>query len=183
MKKIYFMITTLLFFMGCSSKEFYTIGDTTGISTKNPSTQVIAVEMVKLPIYMMDSPIYKKDTPHHLVKLDNANWINTMDKQLTQTLITYLQKSQNNPNIHTYPWSSIHKPVDKKVTVEITNFIAYNSKVTLEANYQILDKKTNQSINQLFHTEEKLSSDSVEEIIQNMEKTYFTLVEEINSKL
>jgi len=85
----------------------------------------IAVEKVELPIYFMDSPIYRKSTPYHLEKMDNANWIHSMDEHLTNVLITYLQKSLNNPNIYAYPWSDINK-MDKKISLHITQLLPTN---------------------------------------------------------
>jgi len=181
--KILWILLITLFLTGCGSKQLYTIGDTSNVSPNGASQQTfIAVEKVELPIYFMDSPIYKKDSPYHLQEIDNANWIHSMDVHLTNVLISYLQKSMGNPNIYAYPWSTM-KQIDKKVSLNISNFIAYKKEVSLDANYQILDKHTKNSSNNLFHTKIPIEGKSVESMIKAMEKAYFMLAKEINQKL
>ncbi len=183
MKKI--LLTTLiaLFFGACSSKQLYTIGDTTNIKRGTKSSgEFIAVERVELPSYLMDSPIYKKKNPYHLVKIDDANWIGDIDKHLTRVVISYLQKSLNNPNIYPYPWSNMDH-IDKKISITITKFIAYKNIVTLEANYNILDKNKKENLSYLFNTKEIIKGKSIEYMLDAMEKAYFKLIEDINLKL
>jgi len=184
MKKIILTLSILIFIIGCSSKELYTLGDTTqNIKLKKDlNKEFIAVERIELPVYFMDSPIYKKSSPYHLKKIDNANWIGSIDEHLTNVLISYLQKSRNNPNIYPYPWSNIKK-MDKKISVIITTFIAYKNIVTLKANYQILNKQKNKTSNYFFNTKEKFKGKSVEKMIEAMEKAYFKLAKKINEKL
>ncbi|MCK4440508.1 MAG: membrane integrity-associated transporter subunit PqiC, partial [Sulfurovaceae bacterium] len=166
MQKIFLVIVIILISVGCSSKQLYTLGDTSSIKpTFKENKKFIAVEKIELPIYMMDSPIYRKNSKYHLEKIDKANWISSMDEHLTNVLISYLQKSMNNPNIYTYPWSNIEK-VDKKVSVTISSFISYKNVVTLEANYQILDKAKNKTSNYLFNTKESFHGKSVEYMIE-----------------
>ena len=182
MQKIVLNLLIIVFLGACGSKQLYTLGDTSNISKSKTSGEFIAVERVKLPIYFMDSPIYKKDTPYHLEEIENANWINSMDVHMTNVLISYLQKSMGNPNIYAYPWSTM-KQIDKKVSLNISNFIAYKKEVSLDANYQILDKHTKNSSNNLFHTKIPIEGKSVESMIKAMEKAYFMLAKEINQKL
>ena len=179
---------TLLILTACSPKQLYTFGNTTNITPAMESTQnrlkkpFIGIEQVKLPIYMMDSPIYKKDSPYHLVEINRASWTHAMDKHLTNTLISYLQKSLNNPNIYAYPWSSSPK-TDIRVSVNIGNFIAYQGVVNLDATYQILDKQTKKSSNYLFNGNESLQAQSIEAMMEAMEKIYFRLAKDIKNKL
>jgi len=183
MKRIFLVIAIIVLFGACSSKQLYTLGDTSTIKqSTNPNQEFIAVEKIELPIYLMDSPIYRKNSKYHLEKIDKANWISSMDKHLTNVLISYLQKSMNNPNIYTYPWSSIKK-MDKKVSVTISSFISYKNIVTLEANYQILDKIKNKTSNYFFNTKESYHGKSVEYMIEAMEKAYFRLAKDISKKL
>lgn len=185
-KKNSILLIPLLFpllFGACSSKQLYTLGDTSYIRGESSGVnEFIAVEKVELPIYFMDSPIYRKDSPYHLEKIANANWINTMDKHLTNVLISYLQKSMKNPNIYKYPWSNI-KRVDKRLSLTISKFISYNDVISLDANYQILDKNKIISSNNLFSTEIKTEGKSIESMIEAMEKAYFELAEDIKRKL
>jgi len=174
-------ITILL--TACGSKQLYTLGDTSNISYSGKSIkETIAVEKVELPIYFMDSPIYKKRTPYHLIEIENANWIHSMDTHLTNVLITYLQKSLNSANIYPYPWSSA-KHIDKKISLTISNFIAYKNYIYLDANFQIYNKNSKKSSNYLFNTKVELKDESVEKMIEGMEKAYFELLEKIKSHL
>jgi len=184
MKNVFLAIVIVILLGGCSPKQLYTLGDTTNIKY-NSSTQnreFIAVESVKLPTYLMDSSIYIKDTKYHLKKIDDANWVNSMNEHLTNVLISYLQKSLNNPNIYSYPWSSVKK-MDKKLSITISSFISYENVVTLEATYQILNKRDNKTSNYFFNTKESYHGKSVEYMIEAMEKAYFRLAEDISKKL
>jgi len=175
-------LTILLFLGACSSKQLYTFGDTTHIKESRKSREFIAVEKVELPSYFLDSPIYRKKTPYHLEKIDNANWIGSIDKHLTRVVISYLEKSMNNPNIYSYPWSNIDH-FDKKISITITKFIAYKNIVSLEANYQILYKNKKITSNYFFNTKERIKGKSIGYMLDAMEKAYFKLIENINLKL
>jgi len=182
-KNILLIAVIIFFFEACSSKQLYTIGDTSHIKSGQKSSQeFIAVERVELPTYLMDSRIYWQDNPYHLKKLDNANWIGEIDKHLTRVIISYLQKSLNNPNIFPYPWSNINH-IDKKISITITKFISYQNVVTLEANYQILDKNKKKTISYFFNTNEVVSGKNIENMLSAMERAYFKLIEDINLKL
>jgi len=182
-KKVIYIIVVGLLLSACGSKQLYTLGDTSTIPNgTEKSFDFIAVEKVELPIYFMDSPIYKKENPYHLEEIENANWINSMDVHMTNVLIAYLQKSMNNPNIYAYPWSNIKK-MDKKVSLNISTFIAYQDSISLDANYHILDKHTKKGENYLFNTKEHIDNKSVESMIEAMEKAYFRLAREIKDKL
>ncbi|MCK4442396.1 MAG: membrane integrity-associated transporter subunit PqiC, partial [Sulfurovaceae bacterium] len=73
--------------------------------------------------------------------------------------------------------------IDKKVSVTISSFISYKNIVTLEANYQILDKTTKKTSNYFFNTKESYHGKSVEYMIEAMEKAYFRLAKEVSTKL
>jgi uncharacterized lipoprotein YmbA len=183
MKKVIYIIVVGLFFSACGSKQLYTLGDTTNIpNSTEKNFDFIAIEKVELPIYFMDSPIYRKYNPYHLEEIKNANWINSMDTHITNVLISYLQKSMNNPNIYAYPWSNIKK-MDKKVSLNISTFIAYKDSITLDANYHIMDKNSKEGSNYLFNTKEHIEDKSVESMIKAMEKAYFRLAKEIKNRL
>jgi uncharacterized lipoprotein YmbA len=181
MRNIFLIL--VLFLGGCSSKQLYTLGDTSNIAIGERTTQdFIAIESVELPIYLMDSPIYRKDSPYHLKKIESANWIHSMDKHLTRVLISYLQKSMNNRNIYPYPWSNIEH-IDKKVSLRVNKFIAYKNMVHLEATYQILNKNNKTTLNYFFNTKENIKDKSIESMIESMEKAYFRLSKDISYKL
>ena len=167
----------------CGSKQLYTLGDTSNITYSGKTIkEAIAIEKVELPIYLMDSPIYKKRTPYHLIKVKNASWIHSMDTHLTNVLITYLQKSLNTATIYPYPWSSVER-IDKKISLSLNNFIAYKNHIHLDANFQIYNKNSKKSSNYLFSTKTKLQDTSIESMIEGMDRAYFELLEKIKSYL
>ena len=181
--RIVLIFITILLIGGCSSKELYTLGDNLGdIRVLKSSSEYIAIDRVKVPIYLINSPIYIKDTPYHLKRVKDRNWINDIDKQLTQTLINYLHKSLNNSNIYPYPWSNI-KRFDKRVSLKITKFIAYRDEVTLEANYQIYNSIDKKSLKYFFNTKEKIKSKSINDMIKSMDRAYLKLMEDISYNL
>jgi uncharacterized lipoprotein YmbA len=183
LRKITLSLLIATIFSGCGSKELYTIGNIGHIQpNKENHREFIAIDRIELPIYFMDSPIYKKDTPHHLVKVENANWIHAMDRHLTNVLVAYLQKSMNNPNVYRYPWTTATK-MDKRVSLNINKFIAYRGVVSLEANYHILNKKKKRDISYIFNVKIKIESESVGNLINAMEKAYFRLTRDIKEKL
>ena len=182
-RRVLILVTIILLIGGCSSKELYTLGDNLGdIRELKSSSEYIAIDRVKVPIYLINSPIYIKDTPYHLKRVKDRNWINDIDKQLTQTLINYLHKSLNNSNIYLYPWSNI-KRFDKRVSVKITKFIAYRDEVNLEATYQIYNSINKKSLNYFFNTKEKIKAKSINEMIKSMDIVYLKLMQDISYKL
>ena len=190
MKKIQILllnIGVILLLTSCGSKQLYTLGDTSHIHPSDKTThEAIAVEKIGLPVYFMDSPIYKKNTPYHLVKVDDAKWIHSMDTHLTNVLIIYLQKSLNTATIYPYPWSSVDK-IDKKISLTISSFIAYKNSVTLDANFAIYDKNKKKSLNYLFSTKtvikDSSKNSSIEGMIEAMDRAYFELLEKIKSHI
>jgi uncharacterized lipoprotein YmbA len=182
MKAIFFTALLLLFFTGCSSKEYYTFGDNVqNIPISHNCTKTIAIEKIKIPKYLTDTSIVYQLSPYRVIRLKNANWLTPMKKRLTNVLIDYLQKSLNNPNIYLYPWES-KKDTDIKVSIKIKRFIAYKDEVILEARYQIKNLKTQENQTKLFHTNIP-SSHHTEDIMESMEKAYFKLIEEIKKDI
>jgi uncharacterized lipoprotein YmbA len=181
--RVLFILFFLLLYGGCSSKEFYTLGDISNIRVGDSVTnEFIGVEQVKVPAYLMTSPIYVKKSSYHIEKIDNANWVNSMDEHLTSVLIAYLQKYMNNPNIYLYPWSRI-RHIDKKLTLIINDFIASSGEVHLSARYRILDKKSNKIYSYFYETKEIVDGKRVEDMIRAMEKAYFKLIRDISKHL
>jgi len=183
MRSIFTIIVFLFILSGCSSKEFYTLGDISNIEVGDTITnEFIGVEQVKVPAYLMNSPIYIKKSNYHIERLDNANWVNSMEEHLTSVLIAYLQKYMNNPNIYLYPWSRI-RHIDKRLTLIINDFIASSGVVTLSARYRILDKRSGKIYSYFYETEENIDGKRVEDMISAMERAYFRLIQDISSHL
>jgi len=181
MKKL-LLIPLLLIFTACSSKEYYTFGDTSEINQIESCHQTIAIEKVKVPKYLKDNAIVKQVSPYKVIRIKDANWLTPMQKRLTNVLINYLQKSLNNPNIYLYPWESQKKDTDKKISVKIQRFITYNNQVILDATYQIKNLKTRDKKTKLFSTT-VVTSDNIESMMEAMEKAYFRLSKEIKTNI
>ncbi len=176
-------ILTLISIFGCSSKEFYTIGDISDVERGAIDKQeFIGVEQVEVPAYLMSSPIYIKRSSYHLDKLDGANWVNSMDEQLTSILIAYLQKYMDNPNIYLYPWSGVDK-IDKRLSLTINDFIASKFSVHLSARYRVLDRKSKGMESHIFDIEESIDGHEIEDMVRAMEMAYFKLIQDIAKNL
>ena len=176
--RILFLIPLfVLLINGCSSKEYYTLGDTSTIKATENYTQTIAVEKVDIPKYLKDNAIVRQVSPYQVIRLKNANWLTPMQKRLTNVLINYLQKSLNNPDIYLYPWES-KKETQKKISLQIKRFISYKNSVILEASYKITDLKTKAHKTKLFSTK-VATTEEVEKMMESMEKAYFKLITEI----
>lgn len=171
----------ILLLQGCSTKHYYTFGDTSNIQATQTYTKNITVEKVEIPKYLQDNTLVKQVTPYQVMLIDKANWLTPMQKHLTNVLISYLQKSLNNPNVYLYPWE-MDKNTYKRVSLKIKRFIAYQDHVTLEANYKIYDFSKKSYITKLFHTKVK-TEESTESIMEAMEKAYFKLMEEIKNQI
>ena len=180
MKRL-FLPLILLLLMGCSPKKYYTLGNTLNIQSSTTYTDAIDVLKVNVPKYLKDHTLVRQISPYQVEILDKAQWLTPMQKRLTNVLIDYLQKSMNNPNIHLYPWDA-GKNTKKRVSVTVKRFIAYQNKVILEATYNIdnLEKKTDKT--KLFKTTIP-SKNSIDQMMQSMEKAYFQLAEEIKNEI
>jgi uncharacterized lipoprotein YmbA len=181
MKNLFSIALFALLINGCSSKEYYTLGDTSAIMTTVTYPQSIAVEKVDVPKYLKDNAIVRQVSPYQVIRLKNANWLTPMQKRLTNVLISYLQKSLNNPNIYLYPWES-KKETNKKVSLKIQRFISYKNYVILEASYQITNLKTKAHQTKLFSTK-VATTEEVESMMESMEKAYFKLIKEIKKNI
>jgi len=180
MKKLLLPLILLLL-MGCSSKKYYTLGNTLDIQATTTYTDAIDVLKVNVPKYLKDHTLVRQVSPYQVEILDKAQWLTPMQKRLTNVLIDYLQKSMNNPNIHLYPWEA-GKDTKKRVSVTIKRFIAYQNRIILEANYNINDLKKKTTKTKLFRTTVP-SNNSIDQMMQSMEKAYFQLAEEIKNEI
>jgi len=181
MKKTILGLIFIFLIMGCSSKRYYTLGDTSDIEAKKTYTKIIAIEKVGIPKYLKDSTIARQISPYQVELIKDANWLMPMQKHLTNVLISYLQKSLNNPNIYLYPWEST-KETDKKISLKIKRFIAYNNEVILDASYQIKDLKSKANTTKLFSTKVETAND-IESIMKAMERAYFKLSDNIKNEI
>lgn len=171
----------LLILQGCSTKRYYTLGDTSQINATQTYTKNITVEKVEVPKYLKDNALVKQITPYQVMLIEESHWLTPMQKRLTNVSISYLQKSLNNPNVYLYPWA-MDKDTHKRVSLKIKRFIAYQDYVILEANYKIYDFSSKQYTTKLFNTKVK-TLESIESMMEAMENAYFELMEEIKNEI
>jgi len=181
MQKLFLSLLFTLLMIGCSSKEYYTFGDTSNIYVEQTYKEIISVEKVEIPKYLKDNAIVRQISPYQVIRLKNANWLTPMQKRLTNVLINYLQQSLNNPNIYLYPWES-KKKTTKRVSLKIKRFIAYNKEVILEASYQIRSLKNRTHQTKLFTTKVP-TVEETEGMMESMEKAYFKLMKQIKKDI
>lgn len=180
-QRLLILLLLMVILQGCSSKRYYTLGDTSEINATQTYSKSITVEKVDVPKYLKDNTLVKQVTPYQVILIEEANWLTPMQKRLTNVLISYLQKSLNNPNVYLYPWA-MEKDTQKRVSLQIKRFIAYQDHVILEANYKIYDFKSKNHTTKLFNTKVK-TLESTESMMESMEKAYFQLMEEIKSEI
>jgi len=175
------IVLLTMYINGCSSKKYYTLGDTSSITLQHPYTEGIGIEKIEIPKYLKDNSLVKQISPYQVERIKDANWLTPMQDHLTNVLISYLQKSLNNPNINLYPWES-HKKISKKISLKIKRFIPYKQHVFLEGSYQISDLETKTTHTELF-SKKVVTEGSTEAIMKSMEKVYFLLASELSNKI
>ncbi len=133
-----FFIPLAAFMMaGCGSSTQYLL------TTPNPSAHysrslpVIGVEKIVLPEYMQKGKLATQRTSTQIVYSGSSQWAGEMDESLTKELISYIQKSFNHPGVYGYPWD-ISQSAGIKIRVNISRFIAYGSKVYLDASWEMV---------------------------------------------
>jgi uncharacterized lipoprotein YmbA len=181
MNKPFPILLFLLLLTGCGSKKFYTLGDNLNIKSTTSYSKTIDVVKVTVPKYLKEHKIVRQITPYQIELVDKAQWLIPMEKKLTEILIDYLQQALNNPNVHLYPWDSNNK-TEKRISIEIKNFIASDKKVMLKANYKILNLKNNTSQIKLFKTTVPITN-NIESMMQGMEKAYLELIKNIKTTI
>jgi len=176
MKKLLGFITLLFVLSGCS--KYYILS--TASEPKIHYTQkykVIGVEKVIVPKYLFKREIAYAKSASEVAFVSGGVWAEDLDAGLTQRLIAFLQKKFNQPNVYAYPWGLDKNPT-VKVKVNITRFIAQGDKVYLDANYRVVNIKTNSSKARLLSTSVVTSSDA-QGIVASMDRAFGELEEAI----
>jgi uncharacterized lipoprotein YmbA len=179
--KALLILLFLLLTTGCGTKSYYTLGDNLSINSTDTYNENIGVVKVSVPKYLEEFKLVRQTSPYNVEIIDNANWLNPMQKRLTDMLIDYLQQSLNNPNVHLYPWDSTNKD-KKRVSVRIKKFIAYNDDVILKADYKIHDLESNTIKSERFESSVKTDG-SLEGMMSSMEKAYLELARNIKNNI
>ena len=167
----------LFLFSGCSK---YYVLSTASVPTEHftKKNRVIGVEKVVVPKYLYKREIAVAKSSSEVSFLGSAVWAEDLDQGLTQRLIAFLQKKFNQPNVYAYPWGLDKNPT-LKVKVQITRFIAQGENVYLDANFRVVNMKTQVSKARLFSTVIATKEDA-QSIVASMDKAFGELEEAIS---
>jgi cholesterol transport system auxiliary component len=183
MRLTLFSLMAALFFVGCAGTSNYYI-------LSNPSTPErhyqkkhlsIGVEEVSVPKYLFKREIAVAKSSHQIVFLPHAQWAEDLNDGLTRRLVSYLQRTFKNPNVHLYPWGVESQPA-LRIKVAITRFIAEGNHVYLNANWLIEDLRHGRKKSGLFSTSVPVKQDP-ESIVDAMDSAFSQLEAEVASNV
>ncbi|RLA66384.1 MAG: hypothetical protein DRQ78_04320 [Epsilonproteobacteria bacterium] len=179
--KMILVLITLLSLNGCltSSSSYYVLSlpsqPTQTFASKN---RVIGVEKIIIPGYLYKREIAVAKTSNQITLLSNAVWGEDLDAGLTNRLISFLQKKFNQPSVYAYPWGVARQP-SVKVTVVVTRFIAQGDNVYLDANWEVINLRTQKRKARLFSTSVATTGSDANSIVNSMNKAFDQLEEKI----
>lgn len=174
MKRVFFIILTLVLFSACATKKSYILSNLNDIIATQTLSQSIGVKTIELPQYLLGKEIPFLQHKNEIVYLKNKKWATYLDDQLTNRIISTLQKSFNTPKVYQYPQNTSTKP-DIIIQIIINKFIADENSVSLDATWSKNGTKEPQS--RLFSI--KVPIDSKEDIINAMNKAFNALEKEL----
>lgn len=170
----------LLMISGCSVRSHYFV-----LSNPSPTPKVeklkairIGVEKVEIPAYLMKREIAVFGSSSEVDYLHGSVWAEDLDAGITRRLIAYLQKRFDQPHIYAYPWEMEREP-EIKVKVNLSKFIVQQSRVCLDASWEIRDHTSGKSLARLFHKEVPVERTSAEGIVTAMDRALGYLEEDI----
>ena len=177
--KILFISILLLSFSGCiTSSNYYVLSiapqPTMHYVNKDRS---IGVKKVTIPEYLYKREIAVAETSNHITLLRGSVWGEDLDAGLTQRLISFLQKKFQQPSVYAYPWDLDREP-SVKVSLDITRFIAQGDKVYLDANWEVIQGRTQKHKAKLFSTAVATRSDAGS-IVEAMNSAFGELEEDV----
>ncbi len=186
MFKIFYTVIFIFIFTGCSlrGKNYYILSDTTDIEPITISNNIssIGVANIKLPEYMLKESIPLQDKNQKIIFSKSDFWGVSMDKELTNRLISYLQKRLNMPEVYNYPWGVRGKKVGTKLYLKISNFIAKENTIYIDASWQWIDKNGDTK-SHIFSKKIESSSKDIKDIINAMNSAFRILEESIVSSM
>lgn len=179
--KTIFTLIGLLGLNGClSSNSYYVLSlapqPTAHYPTKN---RIIGVAKISIPEYLYKREITVATSSNQITTLIGAVWGEDLDAGLTNRLITFLQKKFNQPSVYAYPWGVDIQP-NVKVSVVVTRFLAQGDKVYLDANWEIMNLKTQKRKARLYSTSVAADSDA-NSIVNAMNQAFDQLEEQVAS--
>ncbi|RLA61174.1 MAG: hypothetical protein DRQ78_08870, partial [Epsilonproteobacteria bacterium] len=170
--KFLFVFVLLWSLNGCmSSSNYYVLSVAPQpVTLYNNKHRAIGVQNVSVPAYLLKREIAIAKTSSQIELLNSAVWGEDLDTGLTHRLISFLQKKFNQPSVYAYPWGVDHSP-HIKVNLHITRFIAQGDSVYLDANWEVINLKTNRLKSKLFHTRIPTST-KITDIVESMDKAF-----------
>jgi len=183
MKRYILWTILLLLSVGCGATSSYFViaQPTTTPKHHTKSLPTIGVEKISLPEYLQQSKVAIQLSPTQLSYKGGDTWAGDMETSLTNELISTIQRSFDHPYVYAYPWN-LSKQAGIKVKVTISRFIAYDSSVYLDANWEIYDLQTQKSNSRLFSITVATLSDTpsiVASMSKAFEKLSITIIDEI----
>ena len=186
MLKFFYIVIIVILFSGCSmsSKNYYILSDTTPIQVIPISKTIssIGVANIELPEYLLKEAIPTQEKSQKISFSKSEFWGVAMDKELSNRLISYLQKRFNMPAIYNYPWGVRGQKVDTKLYLKISHFIASGNIVYLDASWQWIDNNGDTK-SHLFSKKVEIKSENIKDIVKGMTKTFRFLEESIASSM
>ncbi len=179
-KKLLCFIPLFFLFSGCT--KYYVLSTASQPAEHfRQKNRVIGVEKVVVPKYLYKREIAVAKSNSEVRFLRSAVWAEDLDDGLTQRLIAFLQKKFNQPDVYAYPWGVDTNPA-LKVKVHITRFIAQGENVYLDANFRVVNMKTQVGKAKLFSTVIATKEDA-QSIVAAMHKAFSELEEAISSQI
>ncbi len=186
MFRFFYIAVLILIFNGCSirGKNYYILSDTTPIEVVSISKKIssIGVADIKLPEYLLKESIPVEEKDQKIIFSKSDFWGVSMDRELTNRLISYLQKRLNMPEVYNYPWGIRGQKVDTKLYLKISHFIAKEKIVYLDASWQWIDKNGDTK-SYLFSKKVESRSKDIKDVIEAMNKIFRILEESIVSSM
>jgi cholesterol transport system auxiliary component len=150
--KIFLTFSAFFILSGCTISNYYVLSTASQPKTTYSSKdKVIGVEKVTVPEYLFKREIAVAKSASQIIFLDGSEWAEDLDSGLTHRLIVFLQKKFKQPSVYAYPWGTDIQP-DIKVKVRVTRFIAQDTNVYLDANWEVRSMRTEKSSVKLFST-------------------------------
>ncbi len=186
MFKIFYIAVLIMVFSGCSmrDKNYYMLLDTTPVEVLSISKNIssIGVADIKLPEYLLKESIPIEEKSQKIIFSKSDFWGVSMDKELTNRIISYLQKRLNMPEVYNYPWGVRGQKVDTKLYLKISHFLAKEKVVYLDASWQWIDKNGDTK-SYLFSKKVESRSKDIKDVVDAMNKIFRVLEEGIVSSM
>ena len=168
--KAFYIFLTLLVFIGCSTPKSYILDNKNVPILDKTFTKSIGVKTIELPQYLLGKEIPFLQNDNQIIYLKDKKWATYLDEQLTNRVVSTLQKSFNTPKVYKYPQNTSTKP-DIIIQITINKFIADENEVVLDATYESKGKS------RLFTIKKALSHK--DDIIDSMNKAFGDLEKEL----